>query len=130
MCIRDRCQLTQPSGYVTNNTDCDDTQKLYQDADGDGYGSTILVACGGVINNTDCNDNNLVIHAPVIYYQDLDNDGYGNILNVITACSTVPPTGYVINSSDCDDTKATSHPGSTEICNNGIDDNCNGPVSY
>ena len=120
------CQLTPPSGYVTNNSDCDDTQKLYQDADGDGYGNTVLVACGGVTNNTDCDDNIPAIHAPVTYYQDTDSDGYGNILNTTTACSATPPAGYVVNSTDCDDSNATTHPGATEICNNGIDDNCNG----
>ncbi len=30
--------------------------------------------------------------------------------------------------SDCDDTRATVHPGAPEICGNGIDDNCNGQV--
>jgi uncharacterized repeat protein (TIGR03803 family) len=120
------CQLSAPSGYVTNNSDCDDTQKLYQDSDGDGYGSPILVACGGAANNTDCDDNNAAIHVPVTYYQDADNDGYGNISNTTTACSGTPPAGYVVNSTDCDDSNATSHPGATEICNNGIDDNCNG----
>ncbi|HEU5165645.1 MAG TPA: choice-of-anchor tandem repeat GloVer-containing protein [Chitinophagaceae bacterium] len=120
------CQLTPPSGYVTNNSDCDDTQKLYQDSDGDGYGSTVLIACGGVTNNTDCDDNNAAINAPVTYYRDADNDGYGNISNTTNVCSITPPAGYVVNSTDCDDSKATTNPGATEICNNGIDDNCNG----
>lgn len=53
---------TQPEGYVADNTDCDDTEKLYQDLDADGYGSSVLVACGGVISQTDCNDNDPAIH--------------------------------------------------------------------
>lgn len=122
------CQLVPPSGYVTNNTDCDDTQKLYQDTDGDGYGSTIIVACEGVTNNTDCDDNNAAIHAPVTFYQDADNDGYGNSSNTISVCSVTPPGGYIANNLDCNDTKASIHPGATEICNNGIDDDCDGQV--
>src|SRR6185295_5494300 len=99
------CQLTPPSGYVTNNSDCDDARKLYRDSDGDGYGSTILVACGGVTNNTDCNDNNAAIHAPITYYRDADNDGFGSASSSTSLCQLTPPSGYVTNNSDCDDAR-------------------------
>lgn len=56
------CSPTAPAGYVSNSSDCDDTKKLYQDNDRDGYGSTTLVACAGVLVNTDCNDNNANIN--------------------------------------------------------------------
>lgn len=56
---------SQPSGYVTNNTDCDDSKALYVDNDGDGYGSGTPVACG-VDNNFDCNDNDSSIHPNAI----------------------------------------------------------------
>jgi hypothetical protein len=57
-----------PSGYVTNDDDCDDTNAAlspltvwYLDADSDGQGgSTTTLSCtqpsGYVSNNTDCND--------------------------------------------------------------------------
>lgn len=60
------------------------------------------------------------------YYADVDGDGYGNRASTVHACST--PSGYVTDSTDCDDTNATVHPGAVEICGNGIDDNCNGLV--
>jgi len=41
----------------------------------------------------------------------------------MVAC--VQPVGYVSNSSDCDDTRATVHPGGSEVCN-GLDDDCDG----
>ncbi len=60
------------------------------------------------------------------YYQDADGDSYGNLKVSIAACTQ--PNGYVTDSTDCDDNKASVHPGATEICGNGIDDNCNGQV--
>lgn len=59
--MKNCAELLNP-GYVLNNSDCDDTKKLYSDIDGDGYGSTSLVACSGVANNSDCNDNNININ--------------------------------------------------------------------
>ena len=52
----------------------------------------------------------LTVFAPATYYQDLDNDGYGNP-NVTTSSCSGTPTGYVANSTDCDDTNAAIHPG-------------------
>ncbi|MBS1746371.1 MAG: HYR domain-containing protein, partial [Bacteroidetes bacterium] len=152
------CSSTPPTGYVVDNTDCDDTKLLYVDNDGDGYGSGSPVACG-VANNSDCNDNDASVHTPQTYYADNDGDGFGDANNSISACSSTPPTGYVTNNSDCDDTKllyadndgdgygagspvacgvdnnsdcndnnSSMHPGAVEICGNGIDDNCNGQI--
>jgi hypothetical protein len=61
----------------------------------------------------------------ITYYADLDGDGYGNgASGVAEAC--IAPAGYVPNNGDCDDNNASVHPGSTEICGNGIDDDCDG----
>lgn len=62
---------------------------------------------------------------PQAWFQDYDNDGYGN--PHIYLVDTIAPVGYVSDSTDCNDSDATVHPGGTEICN-GIDDNCNGIV--
>ena len=86
-----------PSGYVTDNTDCNDAnaaehpgQTWYQDADNDGYSN-------GVTNTTSCT-------RPAGY----------RTADELTATS-----------GDCSDSDANRHPGATEVCN-GIDDDCDG----
>lgn len=58
------------------------------------------------------------------WFQDGDQDGFGDPSAVITACDQ--PTGFIADSSDCNDVVSASNPGNVEICGNGIDDNCNG----
>jgi hypothetical protein len=38
------------------------------------------------------------------------------------------PEGGICGAIDCDDTNPAVHPGNIEICDNGIDDNCNGRI--
>lgn len=58
------------------------------------------------------------------YYPDLDGDSYGDVDGEVgTAC--LPPTGYIPDSSDCDDTNASIHPGVSDPPG-GPDLDCNG----
>ena len=144
---RQACE--QPSGYVSNNTDCNDNNAAinpntlwYKDADNDGYSDgTKLTQClqpSGyklAVNLTaisgDCNDALASINPTTIWYKDADNDGYSDGTK-LTQC--LQPSGYklAVNltaiSGDCNDALAAVNPGATEICGNGIDDNCNGVV--
>ncbi len=141
---------TAPTGYVTDNTDCDDTdgneypdQVWYIDLDNDGYqGGAALFDCerptgyklaGELINTTtiDCNDNNPEVYAYQTWYPDLDDDGYAGEF-FVASCNR--PTGYklageLINTTeiDCNDNNALVNPGTTEVCN-GIDDNCDNQI--
>ncbi|NDG63450.1 MAG: hypothetical protein EBY29_08290, partial [Planctomycetes bacterium] len=84
------------------------------DADGDGT-SDALDGC----------DTNPLLTAPVTYYRDADSDGYGLSSSTTSVCETTAPTGYVTNSTDCNDALASAYPGATESCD-GIDQDCDG----
>jgi hypothetical protein len=59
------------------------------------------------------------------YYADMDGDTYGDTTMSVLSCTV--PSGYVLNSSDCDDANSAVNPAAIEICN-GIDDNCDGNI--
>lgn len=69
---------------------------------------------GNELDGGDCTGNT--------YYRDGDGDGYGDLNDTTQACSV--PTGYVSDSSDCDDNNPNINPAADELCGNGIDDNC------
>ena len=113
----------------------------YADLDGDGYGdpSGLVNACtppeGYVANTDDCNDGDNVIHPGadeycdgldndcsgsvddditlVTFYADNDGDGWGDETNTVVACA--PPTGYVAQAGDCDDSSDLATPGHAEV---------------
>ncbi|MFN4253893.1 MAG: MopE-related protein [Saprospiraceae bacterium] len=105
-----------PAGYVSNFADCDDTDAaINPDA---------LEICDGADNN--CNgqvDEGSGNGTGTTFYADADGDTFGDANSFAIACSA--PAGYVSNFADCDDTDAGVNPAATEICNDGIDQNCN-----
>ncbi|MCA0232705.1 MAG: hypothetical protein LCH91_19720, partial [Bacteroidetes bacterium] len=89
---------TQPTGYVTDNTDCDDNDALerpnqvwYKDTDNDGYAQT------GAATMTQC-------ERPIGYKV---------------------ATELLATSGDCNDNNNAIKPGASEVCD-GVDNNCNG----
>ncbi len=107
---------------------CPCNNPSYADADGDGYKDPI---CGG----NDCNDYNAAINPGATdicengidencFYgdatcpcSDADGDGYGNPGK--TNCAKSAET-------DCNNNNANIYPGATEICGNGVDEDCSG----
>ena len=106
-----------PSGYVSDNSDCDDSNpdvspaasEICNDIDDD---------CDGAIDDNDAD----VLDAST-WYIDYDSDGFGTDWMTQSACEN--PSGYVEDNSDCDDTDADIYPGAEERCN-GEDDDCDG----
>ncbi len=57
------------------------------------------------------------------WYQDADGDGYGD--PGVSIRASAAPSGWVEDSSDCDDNDPAVHPGAMEVCD-GDDDDCDG----
>jgi len=106
-----------PAGYSPNGDDCDDNSAATSPA--------AYEVCDGIDNNCDGATDDASALNTSTWYGDTDGDGYGDPGNTADACSA--PSGFVADSTDCDDAAGSSNPGATESCN-GVDDNCDGAV--
>ena len=106
---------TAPSGYVSNSHDCDDSAaSVYPLADE--YCNGVDDDCDGTVDEDSAVDTST-------WYQDVDGDGYGRSTFVISTCSA--PSGFVADSTDCDDGDSSIHPGADEYCDI-VDHDCDG----
>jgi len=104
-----------PSGYVSNDDDCDDTAASNSPAS--------FEICDEVDNDCDGEtDEDDALDAD-IWYADSDDDGFGDAGSVQSACE--PPSGYVADATDCDDSAPWSNPDADETCD-GVDNDCDG----
>ena len=111
------CMTSPPAGFVLNSSDCNDAD--------DAINPTMAELCDDIDNN--CNgliDDGLLQYT---YYADTDVDGFGDFNNTLTTCYDSPPTGYVLDFSDCNDALFISNPSAIEICD-GMDNNCDGLI--
>ncbi|MBX7107749.1 MAG: sulfatase-like hydrolase/transferase [Chitinophagales bacterium] len=109
--------VAQPIGYVTDTTDCNDSN------------AQIHPGAAENCNGLDDNCNGLVDEGLVFttYYTDADDDGFGNLSAQGVSLCNNPGAGYAVSHDDCNDANAAIHPSATELCNT-LDDNCNGSI--
>ena len=113
------CSTDQP--LVDRGGDCVDTDPLIS--------PDAAEICDGADNDcdgfTDDEDPSVDPAGLMQAWVDADGDQFGAPGSAsIEVC--MRPEGYALNDEDCDDTDASINPYATEICNVGVDDDCDG----
>jgi hypothetical protein len=104
-------------GWTVDEGDCDD-----EDAARNPGAPEI---CNGIDDDCDSlvdgDDDDLV--GDYVWYPDADGDGWGDEDGVVNDC-TEPEGAVVTIGGDCDDGDPAVNPGATEICFDGVDNDC------
>jgi predicted GH43/DUF377 family glycosyl hydrolase len=93
--------------------------------EGNGSSHTITVSSSAVPAHEAHGDQLCACEKVGTFFADLDLDGYGNPASSLQSCAA--STGYVPDHTDCDDTRASVHPGAIELCDD-LDNNCDARI--
>jgi len=114
---------------LTDDEDTDNCDASCPDADGDSFKEE---SCGG----QDCDDGNALVHpnAPENCADGIDNNCDGltddeDTVNCDPGCTDNDGDGFndiSCGGPDCDDNNDTVYPGAPELCEDGLDNNCDG----
>ena len=105
-------------GFTENEGDClDSNSQIFPGSD---------EVCDLLDNDCDGSIDNNPIDGQA-YFLDDDGDGFGTGFGAGTTCDEVPE-GYSIEIGDCDDTDASVNPDGLELCDDGLDNDCNGSI--
>ena len=117
------CRAPSFSQYVLVDGDCDETDSDINPGEAE--------VCNGL--DDDCNgladtdDPGLLDGDAVLVWPDGDGDGYGDPSGTSRLGCDVP-SGYALLTDDCDDGDSSVRPDTSEVCDNGVDDDCDGVV--
>lgn len=109
------------SGWVADDTDCDDARSDVNP------GATEM--CDSEDVDEDCDgwsdDADDSVSGQSTWYADADGDWFGDAGNSAMACDE--SSGWVADSTDCDDASSATYPDADETCaNDGTDNDCDG----
>jgi len=112
-----RVLCEQPTGYLADGADCDDLDAAVNPEG--------VESCNGVDDDCDGVVDGETALGVTPWYADTDGDGFGDASVSQMNCEAT--SGYVADSTDCDDTIAAVNPGAEETCNL-VDDDCDGAI--
>jgi hypothetical protein len=109
----------QPSGAVAEGGDCDDADELVNPGGTEDCSTAADDDCSGSPNDVDA-------VGCTLWYVDADEDSHG-ALDAASACLCFPEEEFQSpTADDCDDANPDVSPSEAEVCNDELDNNCDG----